>query len=108
MKNLFMICALATSTMLSGCATQESGFSIATVGPVPTGFKATGSANGTLVVYSAYKRNADFNSSDPNRPEHSDYKILNADGSLLCKVHNIPKTIFEDAVPIALAPENIE
>jgi hypothetical protein len=104
MKSIFLMGILVAGIMLSGCATEKSGFALATVGPVPSESQAAGSGNGTLMVYSAYKRNADFNSSDPNRPEHSDYKILNADGSLLRRVHNITKTVFEDAVPIALPP----
>ena len=62
------------------------------------------SSNGTLVVYSAYKRNADFNSRDPYRQEYSDYKILTADGKLFRNVHNNSGTIFEDALTVELAP----
>ena len=108
MKNIVMICALAAGVMLSGCATNKGGLNLATVGPVPSESKVSGSSDGTLVVYSAFKRNADFNSSDPNRPEHSDYKILNGDGSLIRHVHNITKTVFEDAVPVTLPPGKYE
>lgn len=109
MKNIFLkVFAFSTSILLSGCVTDKTNFTTATVGPVPTDPKPTGAGDGVLVVYSAYKRNADFNSSDPNRPEHSDYQILNADGSLLRRVHNISKTVFEDAVPIALVPGKYE
>lgn len=100
--------AFAASIALSGCVTERTHFAIATVGPVPKESQQVGTGDGVLVVYSAYKRNADFNSSDPNRPEHSDYKILNADGSLFRRVHNVTKTVFEDAVPIALAPGKYE
>jgi hypothetical protein len=108
MKNILMICAVAASIVLSGCATDKAGFAIATVGPAPTESPVTGSGDGTLIVYSAFRRNADFNTSDPNRPEHSDYKILNADGSVLRRVRNISKTVFEGAVPIALPPGKYE
>src|ERR1700688_2051960 len=85
MKKITLCCAFAAGIALSGCVTDKSNSTVGTVGPAPTETRLTGLANGTLLVYSAYKRNADFNSSDPNRPEHSDYKILNADGSLLIK-----------------------
>jgi hypothetical protein len=105
MKNVLMMCAIAASIVLSGCATTPSSSPVLdTVGPAPLASPVTGSGNGTLMVYSGYKRNADFNSSDPNREEHSDYKILNADGTLLRKVHNVTKTVFEDAVPVSLPP----
>jgi hypothetical protein len=104
MKNIFMMCAVAASIVLSGCATNQPGPALATVGPVPLASPVTGSGNGTLLVFSAFKRNADFNTSDPNREEHSDYKILNADGTLLRRVHNVTKTVFEDAVPVSLPP----
>ena len=61
------------------------------------------STNGTLVVYSAFKRNADFGSRDPNSPEYSDYKIFTTDGKLLKKVHNNSGTILQDAVPVELS-----
>jgi hypothetical protein len=60
--------------------------------------------NGTLVVYSAFRRNADFNALDPNRPEYSDYKIFDTDGKLLQRVHNNSGTILQDAVPVELSP----
>ncbi len=104
MKHVRLICVLGTGLTFAGCATDKNHFSIETVGPVPSASPATGSANGTLVVYSAFKRNADFNTSDPTHPEHSDYKVLAADGSLVCRVHNVGKTVFEDAVPIGLTP----
>lgn len=108
MKNILMICALAAGVMLSGCATNKGDLKFDTVGPVPSESPVTGTGDGTLMVYSGYKRNADFNSSDPSRPEHSDYTILDADGTFLRRVHNISKTIFEDAVPVALAPGKYE
>jgi hypothetical protein len=109
MKNVLMICAVAASIVLCGCAANnKAGFAIATVGPAPMESPVTGSGDGTLMVYSAFRRNADFNTSDPNRPEHSDCKILNADGSVLRRVHNIGKTVFEGAVPVSLPPGKYE
>src|SRR3984885_5656999 len=105
MKNtLWLICTVVAGITFSGCVTEKNNFPIATVGPGPSQYRTASSTTGTLVVYSAFKRNADFNTSDPNRAEHSDYKIFNADGSVLCKVHNVTKTVFEDAVPIDPPP----
>jgi hypothetical protein len=106
MKTSFILTAILAVALLSGCATGKNGIALDTVGPPPFPPAATSSTltNGTLVVYSAFRRNADFNALDPNRPEHSDYKILTADGMLLQKVHNNSGTIFQDVVPVALPP----
>lgn len=104
MKTLSRMLTLATGLMvLPGCVTN-SRYTVETVGPMPSAALMTDSTNGTLLVYSAYKRNADFNSIDPNRPEHSDYKILNGDGLLLLRIHNVTATAFQDAVTVELAP----
>jgi len=60
------------------------------------------STNGTLLVYSAFRRNADFNSRDPNRPEYSDYEIFSPDGQLQQRVHNNTGTILQDAASVTL------
>ena len=95
---------LAGLALVSGCLTGSGRFTSETVGPAPFAAGMTDSTNGTLLVYSAYKRNADFDSSDPNRAEHSDYKILTEDGRLLRRVHNITPTALQDVTPVELAP----
>jgi hypothetical protein len=106
MKNSFTLIAIAAVALLSGCATGKNGLALDTVGPPPFPLAATRSTltNGTLVVYSALRRNADFNALDPNRPEYSDYKILTSDGKLLQRVHNNSGTILQDVVPVQLPP----
>jgi hypothetical protein len=104
MKTFFTLIAIAAGALLSGCATGKNGLALDTVGPPLPQPTATISNNGTLVVYSAYEVNADFNARDPNRPEYSDYKILTTDGKLLQRVHNNSGTILQDAVPVALPP----
>jgi hypothetical protein len=106
MKTSLTLIAIAAGALLSGCATGKNGLALDTVGPPPFSPAATGSTltGGTLVVYSAFKRNADFNALDPNRPEYSDYKILTTDGKLLQRVHNNSGTILQDVVPVALPP----
>jgi hypothetical protein len=102
MKKLHLLMLIAMSLLFSGCATSQKGLTLAPVGPAMD--ITSHSPDGTLVVYSAIKRNADFNSRDPDRPEYSDYKILDAHGSLLRRVHNNSGTIFQDVVSVSLAP----
>jgi hypothetical protein len=104
MKNCFSLMLILAIAVLSGCATGKSGLALDPVGPSPDQPAADNATNGTLVVYSAFKRNADFSSRDPNSPEYSDYKIFTADGKLLQKVHNNSGTILQQAVPVALSP----
>ena len=91
--------------ILSGCATHHP-LTLETVGPArfqPLTLNATNTA-GSLMVYSAYRRNADFNALDSRRPEYSDYKIFAADGTLLQRVHNNSGTGLQDPVAVALPP----
>jgi hypothetical protein len=105
MKTYFTSTAILAVALLSGCATGKNGLVLDTVGPPfqPAASNST-LTNGTLVVYSAFRRNADFNALDPNRPEYSDYKIFDTDGKLLQRVHNNSGTILQDAVPVELSP----
>jgi hypothetical protein len=104
MKAFFTLIVIAAGTLLSGCATGKNGLALDTVGPPLPQPTAASSTNGTLLVYSAYEVNADFNARDPNRPEYSDYKILTSDGKLLQRVHNNSGTILQDAVTVELSP----
>jgi hypothetical protein len=104
MKVFFTLIVMIAGVFLAGCATEKSGPVLDTVGPPMSQSPAVGSTNGTLVVYSAYEINADFNARDPNRPEYSDYTIFTTDGKLLRKVHNNSGTILQDAVPVELPP----
>jgi hypothetical protein len=104
MKNIPLIVALAGGLVLSGCATGKNDLSLDTVGPAPTAQARANDTTGTLIVYSAIKRNADFDTSNPYRPEHSDYQILNADHSPLRRVHNVSPSVSEDVVPVELPP----
>ena len=105
MKAPLNLIVISAGTLLTGCATSNGNkLSLDTVGP-PVSQLATSSspsANGTLLVYSAYEVNADFNARDPNRPEYSDYEISTTDGKLLQRVHNNSGTMLQDAVPVTL------
>lgn len=73
-----------------------------TVGPVQATAVPESSTTGTLVVYSAYEVNADFNSRNPNVPEYSDYKILDTDGKLIQRVHNVTDDSIQGPMPVEL------
>jgi hypothetical protein len=105
MKTFFTLIVITAGALLSGCATSNR-LVLDTVGPPmfqPTTTSST-LTNGTLVVYSAFRRNADFNSRDPYRREYSDYNIFSPDGKLLQRVHNNSGTIFQDAASVELPP----
>jgi hypothetical protein len=104
MKTFIPSLLMAAGVLLSGCASNPNGLVVDPVGPALSQPMTADATSGTLVVYSAYKRNADFNSRDSNRPEYSDYRILTADGHLLRRVRNNSGTIFQDAVTETLAP----
>ena len=97
-----MLALLITGLFLAGCASPNNGSVLNTVGPAPYSTGNDQSATGTLVVYSAYEVNADFNSRDPNRPEYSDYRIYSNDGKLVERVHNNSDTIFQDPRRVTL------
>ena len=104
MKTLSILMLITASAILSGCATAPKGLALDTVGPPMSQSSPASLTNGTLLVYSAYEVNADFNARDPNRPEYSDYTVFTPDGKLLQKVHNNSGTILQDAVPVELPP----
>jgi len=92
---------IAAGVLLFGCASGRSGTILGAVGPAPPEPATGNSTNGTLVVYSAYEGNADFNSRDPYRPEYSDYKIY-IGGKLLRRVHNDSGTLLQDPALVEL------
>jgi hypothetical protein len=103
MKSVSIFCVLTIGTLLSGCASDRSGLVLDPVGPPPGQSSTTSSStNGTLVVYSAYDVDANWNARDPRRPVYSDYKIFSPDGNLLRAVHNNSGTILQDPVPVEL------
>ncbi|HLX68092.1 MAG TPA: hypothetical protein VKV04_00555 [Verrucomicrobiae bacterium] len=106
MKVVYFSLTVAAGVLLSGCATGKSGLVLGTVGPVPSQTEVARSADGTLVVYSAYRVNADFNSRDPYRPEYSDYQIYTTGGRLLHRVHNNSGTLLQDPAAVELPAGN--
>ena len=81
--------------LLAGCATTNNGMVLEGVGPDPTSPVNTTATTGTLLVYSAYTVNADFNVRDPHRPQYTDYRIFTPDGKLQQQVQNSTDTILQ-------------
>jgi hypothetical protein len=81
--------------LLAGCATSNHGMVLDGVGPDPAAPANRQTALGSLLVYSAYEVNADFNSRDTHRPLYSDYRIIDADGQLRQLVHNNSGTMLQ-------------
>jgi len=105
MKVFFTLLSIMAGALVPGCAIGHK-LVLDTVGPAPAPPTITAStaSNGTLLVYSAFRRNADFNRRDPYRQEYSDYEIFTAEGKRLRNVHNNSGTMLQDAVPVPLAP----
>jgi|HubBroStandDraft_1064217.scaffolds.fasta_scaffold445118_1 hypothetical protein len=101
-KLISTLYVITASALLPGCAGMGSGLVLETIGPAPGQSVEASSGPGTLVVYSAYKVNADFNSRNPNVPEYSDYRILNADGKVLKWIHNVADDYLQGPVSVEL------
>lgn len=97
------IISVFLGAVMAGCAGMKSGLVLDTAGPAPATAGKSNSDEGTLVVYSAYQINADFSSRDPNRREHSDYKILDQDKNTVKWVHNATDDMFQSAVSVKLS-----
>jgi len=106
MKFIYTLMFITAAALLSGCVTGRNSLVLDAVGPAwsQPAEASPVLTNGTLVVYSAYRISADFDESDPRRPEYSDYKIFTTDGKLLRKVHNKSGTILQDVVKVELSP----
>jgi hypothetical protein len=99
---LLAACLLAAYLLTTSVARGRDQIIPDPVHPQHSPAAAVQAIGGTLVVYSAYEVNANFNQRDPNRPQYSDYKVLNADGKLLRRVHNDSGTILQDPAQVRL------
>ena len=104
MKINLLLAVAGAAMLLSGCATSNLGLVLDSVGPAPTTVASNNGTTGTLLVYSAYEVNPDFNSRDTHRREFSDYRILNADGQLRQWVHNNSGTMLQRPQQVELPP----
>ena len=88
MNSITLAALTAAGLCLAGCANSSNNLTFDTVGPAPVSDQAPSPDTGSLLVYSAYEVNADFNNEDPYRHEYSNYRICTEDGKLLQFVKN--------------------
>jgi hypothetical protein len=100
LNNIFAVGGIGL--LLAGCTTSNNGLVLEGVGPGSTSSVNAANTTGTLLVYSAYQVNADFNSRDSRRPEYTDYQILTSDGKLRQQVHNTTGTILQRPKEVTL------
>jgi hypothetical protein len=92
--------SLLSAALLAGCASDRTGLVLAPVGPAPATLDAHGS-NGTLLVFSAYEQGPEVDRPDYRR-EHSNYRLLSAEGGLLQTVQNDSGALAEGPKPVEL------
>ena len=102
MKSLLAIIFLAGAALVSGCASHERSVVLDPVGPASLQPAAVG-PKGTLLVYTAYDPNADFNEL-PYLRQYTDYSLLSEQGKLLQVVHNSSGSVVEGPQKVELPP----
>ena len=97
--------AFALNVFVSGCASSGPALVLAPVGP-PVTTAPSSSAQGTLLVYSAYNTGVP----NPYRPDDiqqcTDYEIRSQDGKPLRKISNQSGFQGEDPLPVRLPAGN--
>lgn len=91
--------AAAFLALALGCVHPRE-FSVATVGPAPSSH-LSGATNGTLVVYSAWRKTG---TDDTDHPVHSSYDVLTESGQAVQHVRNYVTPILDEPASISLAP----
>ncbi len=99
MKFILSFSTFAAAALISGCASNRHVVLLDTVGPTPQA--PLGGAKGTLVVYSAYDPNADFNDT-PYPARFTDYTLLSSQGKLLQVVRNNTGGVSEQPAQVEL------
>ena len=102
MKSITLAALTAASLTLTGCAVSPYPSTLATVGPVPLSDHTPNPDAGSLIVYSAFEVNADFNNPDPYHHEYSSYRIFTEDGKLLQFVKNDNGTSLGNPITVKL------
>ena len=102
MKSFTLAALTAAGLVLAGCANSPNNLTLDPVGPAPLSDHAPGPDAGTLIVYSAFEVNADFNNEDPYRHEYSSYRIFTGDGKLLQFVKNDNGTSLGNPITVSL------
>ncbi len=99
MKLIPLVVLPAAAAWICGCAFNRPPVVVDTVGPPPQA--SSGGAQGTLMVYSAYDPNADFNDM-PYLSRFTDYTLLSSQGKVLQVVHNNTGGVIEQPARVAL------
>ncbi len=102
MKAITLATLTAAGLVLAGCANSRHNMTLDPVGPAPVSDHAANPDTGSLIVYSAFEVNADFNNEDPYRHEYSSYRIFTGDGKLLQFVKNDNGTSFGNPITVSL------
>ena len=102
MKSFTLAALTAAGLVLAGCANSPNNLTLDPVGPAPLSDHAPGPVAGSLIVYSAFEVNADFNNEDPYRHEYSSYRIFTGDGKLLQFVKNDNGTSLGNPITVSL------
>jgi hypothetical protein len=100
MKELIPASLLVAAALLAGCASEPHGLVLDPIGPPVPPSPGAGS-NGTLVVFSAFDPQADFDDL-PYLRHYSDYKITDQDGKRLQRVHNAESASMEGPKQVQL------
>ena len=105
---------LLAGALAAGCSSYQGGTVLAPVGPIPssgaisrsaTGQPAVGTpaiGDGSLVVYSAYEVNPDFDDWYLVHPQYTDYQILTETGKPVKFVHNNSGSPLQDPARVEL------
>ncbi len=102
MKSFTLATLTAAGLVLAGCANSPNNLTLDPVGPAPLSDHASGPDAGSLIVYSAFEVNADFNNEDPYRHEYSSYRIFTGDGKFLQFVKNDNGTSLGNPINVSL------
>jgi len=102
MKTIFQVALLYAAVLATGCATPHRMLVLDPVGPPPAA-AISEQATGSLRVFSALARNADFNGL-PYHKRYSDYTLLTETGETLRRIHNESGKLLGDPPTIDLAP----
>src|ERR1051326_33171 len=105
MKSQLTAVILTACMLLSGCASAERRMVLDPVGPLPSR-PATGSGNGSLLVFSAFSVEMPSNKR-PDHLHHTDYKIFTQDGRLFQAVHNDYDNSWEGPRKVELPSEAV-
>jgi hypothetical protein len=94
---------LLAAVLFAGCASTRDSLVLAPVGPPPD-MAAASASTGSLVVFSAFERNAPLPPGPDYRRRYSDYRILSADGQLVQTVSNDTGSAVGAPLEVKLAP----